>query len=168
MAVPPPPSPLVTNRSANVINDAINPGAVVPPSLADPVALFSRDCDACNGIVSQMTPTIAAKDSSNKRKAATVSRVTQSPRRKRPASTSARASPLRTLATVAVNRIVASVNNITTTSPPNIIHRRRLPTPAVDDIFAPPIAQKKKGSSTVMLGLIPKSEFLKWPRTNHH
>ena len=68
MAVPLPPSPLVTDRAADVINATINPDVVADRSLADPVALFSQDYDTCNGIVSQMTQSIANDDSSNKRK----------------------------------------------------------------------------------------------------
>ena len=122
----------------------------------------------------ELTPSIISTISNKKRKSKAVSRknLTASPRRcsgKRPTTAAAKPSPFR-CDLVTTGAIVVSISQIAapkSIGPPSIICNSSSPTSTRNNLYDKP-KQKKKGSSTVILGLVPKSEFLKWPRANHY
>ena len=140
--------------------------------LADPVALFNNNYQANSGKVLSFTPSSLPTDGSSTRsnvRPMPSSTPLSSPRRKRHASSAILASPIRRSALVVASIVATVASN---RHMPAAAHDDPSPTTVIDTAFDPPQRKpppkKKKGSNITMIGHIPKSDFLHWPRETNH
>ena len=119
-----------------------------------------------------MTPSLAQLESTLKRKAMPLSITTptrSSPRQKHPVLLAICSSHGHTY--IAAVSIVATVDNHVIFKPPSVICNETSQTSTLATMFKIPsisVAKHKRGSNNGMIELVPKTEFLKWPREYHH
>ena len=170
-------SPLAS-EFRSVINDTTVPLVDAQRYITDPIILFGENYNHCNGALSAMTPSLGAGSSSTtiKRKATSLNENgvhCAAPRNVSPTMPSLSPRRLRHAAASLLASITSSQQSIPIPTPiANPNDRARFVTLPIDDILHHTPVQKKnkmkKGASTVMLGCVPKTEFLLFCRPNHY